>query len=80
MHIQIATADAEEIAAVLAAIACVLADEASAEGIAPAAQRSAWHSAALLEAQGTVAGRSAQATWPGVARTSRSRRWSKGIV
>jgi hypothetical protein len=43
--------------------------------------RSAWHAAALVEARGMPPVRNgAYATWNSIERTSRARRWSKGII
>ena len=76
MHIDLATDDLDEAtaAAITAAIACVLAEEAVI-GVAPPPQRPAWRTAALLEAHGAQAARATQATWLTAARAARARRW-----
>lgn len=72
----------DEVAAALAAVSSVLAEETDMQHAEPVvAARSAWRAAAILESQGLPAGRSAaDAVWGRTARAQRSRRWSKGII
>lgn len=70
----------DDAAAIIAAISCVLEQEAVAQEVKQP-RRSAWRAAALLEAQGLPSARTADAaSWPTVRRAERARHWSKGIV
>jgi hypothetical protein len=79
-------ADADEVAAALAAIACCLESAAAAEAFAPlyddeAPEQSAWRVAAALEAQDLPAARqSAHSAWGAADRARREGRWSTGIL
>ncbi len=69
-----------ELAAVVTAVSCVLAEEA-AQSQDTVIATSAWRAAAKLEGQGLVAARQTTgAQWGYAARANRARRWSKGIV
>lgn len=70
----------DEIAAVLAAVSCALAEEADAPPL-ELVTTSSWRAAAKLEGQGLVAApRAAGIQWGQATRAARAGRWSKGIV
>ncbi|HEU5099556.1 MAG TPA: hypothetical protein VFU22_11085 [Roseiflexaceae bacterium] len=72
--------DEDTAAAILAAIACTLEQEA-ASSTADAPARSSWRSAGMLAAQGLPAARNAAyADWHAAERSRRAERWSGGVV
>ena len=72
--------DADTVAAVIAAIACVIAPE-TADETPDAPARSAWQAANALAAQGLPPARSgAFAAWHTAERARRAARWSGGII
>ena len=81
MHVTlIPTTDAETAAAVIAAIACVIAQE-TADDQPHVPARSAWQAAGALVAQGLPPARNgAFATWHAAERARRAEHWSGGIV
>jgi hypothetical protein len=69
----------DEVAAALAAVQCLLAEE-QAPPVEQAGMRP-WQAAAMLESRGLLASRSSKsAEWPSAERANRALRWSKGIV
>jgi hypothetical protein len=65
---------------VIAAIACMIAQE-TADDSPQAPARSAWQAAGALAAQGLPPARNgAFATWPAAERARRAERWSGGII
>jgi hypothetical protein len=81
MHVTlIPTTDADTAAAVIAAIACVMAQE-TADNRPHTPARSAWQAAGALAAQGLPPARNgAFTTWHAAARARRAERWSGGII
>jgi hypothetical protein len=74
------TPDADTAAAVIAAIACVIAQE-TADDAPDAPARSAWHTGSALATQGLPPARNgAFAAWHAAERARRAERWSGGIV
>jgi hypothetical protein len=71
--------DEDTAAAVLAAIACALEQDAAGGADVPA--RSSWRAAGVLAAQGLPGARNAaNASWHAAERTRRAERWSSGVV
>ena len=76
----IPTPDADTAAAVIAAIACATAPK-TADDMADAGARSAWHAADALAAQGLPPTRNGVfAAWHTAERARRAERWSGGII
>ena len=74
------TPDDDTAAAVIAAIACVITQEA-ADDTSDVPARSAWQAGSALVAQGLPPARNgAFAAWHAAERTRRAERWSGGIV
>ena len=71
-------ASEDEVAAALAAVACML-EQVEVEPVQPA--RNAWSAAAALEVQRMPETRNAAfTTWGNVERSRRAARWSKGLL
>lgn len=81
MHVTLMpTPDPDTAAAVMAAIACVIATEAT-EDMLDTPTRSAWRTAAVAAAQGLPPARNgAFAGWHTAERARRAERWSSGIT
>jgi hypothetical protein len=81
MHVTLTpTPDADITAAVIAAIACVIAQE-TADDAPDTPTRSAWRAAGALAAQGMPATRNGTfAAWHAAERARRAERWSAGII
>jgi hypothetical protein len=72
--------DADVAAAVIAAISCVIAQEAT-DHTPDAPARSAWQAASALAAQGMPPTRNGTfAAWHAAERARRAERWSAGII